>query len=94
MAQSCVVVTADGFVDGVVGTATGHVMTRAQREATHLVLLNFASDGKALIGNDVPSVLLCYPTRYTHSPIETIDVTDLLGVLRLLETFVTRSDAA
>ena len=70
------------------------VATQAGIAVQHLVLLNFASDGKAFIANDVPSALLCYPTRYTHSPIETIDVTDLLGVLRLLETFVTRSDAA
>jgi tetrahedral aminopeptidase len=65
------------------------VATRAGIGVQHLVMLNFASDGKAFMTNDVPSALLCYPTRYTHSPIEAIDVGDLLGVLRLLEAFVT-----
>lgn len=55
----------------------------------HQIMLNFGSDGKAFMANDVPSALLCFPTRYTHSPIESVDVGDLLGVLRLLEAFVT-----
>jgi len=86
--------------DGVVAydTALTRRLARvAEREriaVQHLVMLNFGSDGRAFLMNDVPTALLCYPTRYTHSPIESVDVGDLVGVLRLLEAFVTRSDAA
>lgn len=55
----------------------------------HLVFLNFASDGKAFIGNGIPSALLAFPARYTHSPIETADEGDLQAVLTLLRAFVT-----
>ncbi len=65
------------------------VAQRAGIEVQHQVMLNFGSDGKAFMANDIPSALLCVPTRYTHSPIETIDVEDLVGVVRLLEAFVT-----
>ncbi len=55
----------------------------------HLVFLNFASDGKAFMANDVPSALLAYPARYTHSPIETVDEGDLDAMAALLRAFVT-----
>jgi len=60
----------------------------------HLVFHSFGSDGKAFMANDVPSALLAYPTRYTHSPIETVDEADLDAMLRLLEAFVTRGPEA
>jgi endoglucanase len=59
----------------------------------HLVFLNFASDGKAFIANGIPSALLAFPARYTHSPIESVDEGDLVDLLRLLEAFVVTSDA-
>ena len=86
-----------GHKDGVVAydVALTRRLERIAVEAgigvQHQVMLNFGSDGKAFIANDVPAALLCYPTRYTHSPIETIDVGDLLGVLRLLEAFVSEA---
>jgi len=63
----------------------------AEREGVavqHLVFLNFGSDGAAFMANDVPTALLAFPTRYSHSPVETIDERDLADVLRLLEAFV------
>jgi len=54
-----------------------------------LVFLNFASDGRAFMANDIPSALLAYPTRYTHSPIETVDEGDLEALTALLRAFVT-----
>ncbi|MDA0700293.1 MAG: M20/M25/M40 family metallo-hydrolase [bacterium] len=56
----------------------------------HLVFHSFGSDGKAFMANDVPSALLAYPTRYTHSPIESVDEGDLEAMVRLLEAFVTQ----
>lgn len=66
---------------------------RADIAVQHGLMLNFTSDGKAFMANDVPSALLCVPTRYTHTPIETIDVGDLVDVYRLLEAFVTGGSA-
>ena len=66
---------------------------RAGIPVQHQVMLNFGSDGKAFMANDVPSALLCVATRSTHRPIETIDVDDLVGVVRLLEAFVTAEEA-
>jgi tetrahedral aminopeptidase len=71
---------------------TRRLQAVAEREGVpiqHLVFLNFASDGKAFMANDVPTALVAFPTRYSHSPVETVDERDLAGVLRLLEGFVT-----
>ena len=67
---------------------------RLELPLQHLVFLNFASDARAFIANDVPTAMLAYPTRYTHSPIETIDMRDLLGLLTLLEAFVQEAPEA
>ena len=89
-----------GHKDGVVAYDVAltrrleRVATRAGVAVQHQVMLNFGSDGKAFMANDVPTALLCVPTRYTHSPIESIDVSDLLGVYHVLEAFVTLADAA
>lgn len=69
------------------------VARREGIDVQHLVFLNFASDGKAFIANGIPSALLAFPARYTHSPIESVDVEDLVGLLRLLEAFVVAPDA-
>jgi endoglucanase len=48
----------------------------------------FGSDGAALIRRGVDSALLAYPTRYTHSPFETVDESDLEHAVALLVAFV------
>lgn len=68
------------------------VARRVGIDVQHLVFLNFASDGKAFIANGIPSALLAFPARYTHSPIESVDVGDLVDLLRLLEAFVVAPD--
>jgi tetrahedral aminopeptidase len=70
---------------------TRRLMAIAEREGIavqHLVFLNFGSDGRAFMANDVPTALLAFPTRYSHSPVETIDERDLVDVARLLSAFV------
>lgn len=52
------------------------------------VFQNFGSDGAALIRRGVDTALLAYPTRYTHSPFETVDETDLELAVALLVEFV------
>jgi endoglucanase len=52
------------------------------------VFQHYGSDGAALIRRGVETALLTYPTRYTHSPIETVDEGDLEQTAALLEAFV------
>jgi putative aminopeptidase FrvX len=86
-----------GHKDGAVAydaKLTRRLQQTAERQAIpiqHLVFLNFTSDGRAFMANDVPTALLAFPTRYSHSPVETVDERDLEAVLRLLEAFVTRA---
>ena len=55
----------------------------------HAIFQNFGSDGAELIRRGVETALLTYPTRYTHSQIETVDVRDLIGTIRLILAFAT-----
>ena len=52
------------------------------------VFQNYGSDGAALIRRGVETALLTYPTRYTHSPIETVDEADLQYTVNLIVGFV------
>ncbi|MBA3414694.1 MAG: M28 family peptidase [Chloroflexia bacterium] len=47
----------------------------------------YGSDGAALLRRGVETALLTYPTRYTHSPIETVDEGDVLATVDLLCAF-------
>ena len=53
------------------------------------VFQHYGSDGAALLRRGVETALLTYPTRYTHSPIETVDEGDLLAYVDLLVAFAT-----
>jgi putative aminopeptidase FrvX len=52
------------------------------------IFQHFGSDGAALIKRGVDSALMAYPTRYTHSPFETVDESDLEHSVALLVAFV------
>ena len=52
------------------------------------VFQNYGSDGAALIRRGVDTALITYPTRYTHSPIETVDEGDLRHTVDLLVAFI------
>ncbi|MBA3450972.1 MAG: hypothetical protein H0T18_07155 [Chloroflexia bacterium] len=52
------------------------------------VFQSYGSDGVAMIRRGVQTALLTYPTKYTHSPIETVDDTDLEHTVDLLVAFV------
>jgi tetrahedral aminopeptidase len=47
----------------------------------------YGSDGASLLRRGVESALVTYPTRYTHSPIETIDEGDVEQTIDLLAAF-------
>jgi endoglucanase len=53
------------------------------------VFQNYGSDGAALVRRGVETALLTYPTRYTHSAIETVDEGDLQHAADLLTAFAT-----
>jgi putative aminopeptidase len=46
-----------------------------------------------LVGEGIPSIDVGYPTRYTHTPVETCDLSDLVGLTELLETALAGMDA-
>jgi len=51
----------------------------------------YGSDAGELIRQGVASALIAYPTRYTHSPFETVHEDDLLASVRLLKAVVASS---
>lgn len=66
---------------------------RANLPVQRAVFQHFGSDGAALIRRGVETALLTYPTRYTHSPIETVDEADLAATVDLLTAFLTTPPA-
>jgi endoglucanase len=55
------------------------------------IFQHYGSDGASLIRRGVETALLTYPTRYTHSPIETVDEDDLKRCVELVVAFATAS---
>jgi tetrahedral aminopeptidase len=55
------------------------------------IFQNYGSDAAALLRRGAEVALLTYPTRYTHSPIETVDENDLNHCVDLLVAFATTS---
>jgi putative aminopeptidase FrvX len=53
----------------------------------HVAFQSYASDAAALLKKGIPAALVCYPTRYSHSPIETVREEDLEETVRLLGEF-------
>jgi endoglucanase len=74
-----------GLSDALIATALNHHIP-VQRA----IFQNYGSDGEALLRRGVDSALLTYPTRYTHSPIETVDEHDIEHTVRLLVAFATQ----
>jgi len=67
------------------------VAREARVAVQHVAFLNYSSDAAALLKNGIPAALVCYPTRYTHSPIETVREQDLEDTVRLLCAFCERA---
>jgi len=57
----------------------------------HAAFQSYGSDAGALSKNGIPAALICYPTRYTHSPIETVREEDLEATSGLLRAFFERA---
>jgi endoglucanase len=53
------------------------------------IFQNYGSDAAALLKRGAEVSLLTYPTRYTHSPVETVDEGDLEHCVDLIVAFAT-----
>lgn len=60
--------------------------------AQRAIYQQYGSDGSALLRRGTEVALLTYPTRYTHSPVETVDERDLNWLVDLLIAFATTPD--
>jgi len=68
------------------------LLALAKRNGTPVqraVFQHYGSDGAALIRRGVETALLTVPCRYTHSPVETIDIGDVAGCVDLLVALAT-----
>jgi tetrahedral aminopeptidase len=64
------------------------VAAQAEIPIQHTVFGSFGSDGAALMKADIPSALVAFPTRYTHTPFEMAHMEDIEGVVKWLCAFV------
>jgi endoglucanase len=64
----------------------------AQLAIQHAVLGSFGSDGHALMKADIPSALVAFPARYTHTPFETAHLGDIEAMVTWLAAFVRHAD--
>jgi putative aminopeptidase FrvX len=55
----------------------------------HATFQNFGSDGKEWIMEGLPTGMVAFPCRYTHSPTEAVDEGDLNALTDLMAAFVT-----
>ncbi len=55
----------------------------------HAIFERFGSDGAQFIRHGIPASLICPPTRYTHSPFEMVDESDLDATVDLLRAYIT-----
>jgi endoglucanase len=54
----------------------------------HVVFGSFGSDGSATMKADIPSALVAFPARYTHTPFETGHLGDIEALVEWLCAFV------
>ena len=61
---------------------------RRDIEVQFAVFPRYSSDGMAFIQHGLPTGLLAFPARYTHSPYEMVAKNDLINCVSLLEEFI------
>ncbi len=64
------------------------VAKKADIPIQHAIFGSFGSDGSALMKADIPSAMLAFPARYTHTPFETANLGDIEALVDWLEAFV------
>lgn len=63
---------------------------RLDQPLQHAVFHGFGSDGDQLIRAGVPTALFTFPTRYTHSPYEMINLQDVQAMLDVMKELLRR----
>jgi endoglucanase len=58
----------------------------------HAVFGSFGSDGAAFTRADIPSAMIAFPARYTHTPFETAHLGDMEAIVDWLAAFVRQAD--
>lgn len=58
----------------------------------HAVFGSFGSDGAELMRADIPTSLIAFPARYTHTPFEMANYGDIEAMVEWLAAFVSRAD--
>lgn len=74
--------------DHTLTTALEEAARRANISIQHAIFGSFGSDGAALMKADVPSALVAFPARYTHTPFETGHLADIEDLVEWLCAFV------
>ncbi|RIK44313.1 MAG: aminopeptidase [Chloroflexi bacterium] len=74
--------------DHALTTRLEEVASRAGIPIQHAVFGSFGSDGSALMKADIPSALVAFPGRYTHTPFETGHLGDIEALVEWLCVFV------
>lgn len=72
-------------------TLTARLETLAREQdipIQHCVFGSYGSDGSAFMRADVPTALVAFPTRYTHTPFEMGDLDDVNALVDLLSAYV------
>ena len=64
------------------------VAKQADIPIQHAVFGSFGSDGAAFMKADIPSALVAFPTRYTHTPFEMGHLSDIVATVDWLEALV------
>ncbi len=64
----------------------------AELPIQHAVFGSFGSDGSAFTKADIPSAMIAFPARYTHTPFETANLGDMEAIVTWLAAFVRRAD--
>ncbi len=95
LGQGPVLVHKDALVhyDFAVTAALEKAAQEADITIQHAVFGSFGSDGAALMKADIPSGLVAFPARYTHTPFETAHLGDIEGLTTWMCAFVRQGAA-
>jgi putative aminopeptidase FrvX len=74
-----------------VTAALARAAAAAEIPIQHATFQNFSSDGAEWVQEGLPTAMVAFPCRYTHSPFETVDEEDLRRTVEWLEAFLTAS---
>jgi endoglucanase len=70
--------------------ALEHAAASARIPIQHGVYSSFGSDGVSFMKADMPTAMMTFPARYTHTPFETAHSGDLKAMVDWLAAFVSR----